>query len=113
MSPSSRDWRLYADDIIEACGKIRRFTAGMSFESFVNDERTCDAVIRNLVVIGEAAKNLPADVTARASDVEWRKIRGMRDILAHGYFGLEVKVVWSTVTTKLDALESAVRKLLA
>ena len=112
MSPSSREWRLYADDIIEACGKIRRFTAGMSFESFVNDERTCDAVIRNLEVIGEAAKNLPADVTARASEVEWRKIRGMRDILAHGYFSLEPKVVWSTVTTKLDALESAVRKLL-
>ena len=113
MSPSSRDWRLYADDIIESCGRIRRFVAGMTFEAFVADERTCDAVIRNIEVIGEAAKNLPDDVIARAPDVEWRKIRGMRDILAHGYFGLDTKVVWNTATTKLDALERAVRGLLA
>ncbi len=59
MSPSSRDWRLYADDILEACAKVRRFIAGMSFERFVADERTRDAVVRNLEVIGEAAKNLP------------------------------------------------------
>jgi uncharacterized protein with HEPN domain len=113
MSPSSRDWRLYADDIIEACEKVRRFVAGMSFETFAADERTRDAVVRNLEVIGEAAKNLPDEVIARAPEVEWRKILGMRDVLAYGYFGLEVKVVWSTATTKLEALEIAVRKLVA
>ena len=110
MLPSTRDWRLYADDIIESCGKIRRFIAGMTFEAFVADERTRDAVIRNLEVIGEAAKNLPDDVIAKAPEVEWRKVR---DVLAHGYFGLNTKVVWSTATTKLDALENAVRGLLA
>jgi uncharacterized protein with HEPN domain len=113
MSPSTRDWRLYADDIIESCGKIRRFIAGMTFEAFVADERTCDAVIRNIEVIGEAAKNLPDDVIAKVREVEWRKVRGMRDVLAHGYFGLDTKVVWSTATTKLDELERAIRNLLA
>jgi uncharacterized protein with HEPN domain len=113
MSPSTRDWRLYADDIIESCGKIRRFVAGMTFDAFVADERTRDAVIRNIEVIGEAAKNLPDAVIAKAPEVEWRKIRGMRDVLAHGYFGLETKVVWSTATTKLDVLEKVVRGLLA
>ena len=113
MSPSTRDWRLYADDIIESCGKIRRFIAGMTFEAFVADERTLDAVIRNIEVIGEAAKNLPDDVIAKARQVDWRKVRGMRDVLAHGYFGLDTKVVWNTATTKLDALENAVRGLLA
>ncbi len=112
MSPSSRDWRLYADDIIEACEKIRRFTTGMSFPNFLADERTRDAVIRNLEVIGEAAKNLPDDVIARAPEIEWRKIRGMRDVLAHGYFGMDARVVWSTVTTKLETLQTAVRGLL-
>ncbi|HEX7500627.1 MAG TPA: DUF86 domain-containing protein [Polyangia bacterium] len=84
----------------------------MTLEMFVTDERTRDAVIRNIEVIGEAAKNLPDDVIARAPEVEWRKIRGMRNVLAHGYFDLEAKVVWDTATTKLDALEAAVRGLL-
>ena len=112
MSPSTRDWRLYADDIIESCGRIRRFVAGMTFEAFVADRRTCDAVIRNIEVIGEAAKNLPDDIIAKAPEIAWRKIRGMRDVLAHGYFDLDAKVVWSTATTKLDELERAVRGLL-
>jgi uncharacterized protein with HEPN domain len=112
MSPSVRDWRLFADDIIEACGKIRRYVAGMSYEAFVADELRQDAVIRNIEIIGEAAKNLPDEVVAQAPGVEWRKVRGMRDVLAHGYFDLDTKVVWSTATTKLDDLETAVRKLL-
>lgn len=112
MSSSTRDWRLYADDIIESCGKVRRFIAGMTYEAFVADERTLDAVIWNLEVIGEAAKKLPDDVIAQAPEVEWRKIRGMRNVLAHAYFGLDTKVVWSTATTKLDELEAAVRKVL-
>lgn len=99
MSPSTRDWRLYADDIIESCGKIRRFIAGMTYEAFIADERTHDAVIRNLEVIGEAAKNLPDDVIAKAPEVAWRKVRGMRDVLTHGYFGVDPKVVWSTATS--------------
>jgi len=110
MSPSKRDWRLYADDIIESCGKVRRFIAGMTYEAFVADERTLDAVIWNIEVIGEAAKKLPDEVVAKAPEVERRKIRGMRNVLAHAYFGLDTKVVWSTATTKLDELEAAVRK---
>ncbi len=112
MSPSSRDWRLYADDIIEACGKIRRFTEGMSYEAFVADELKRDAVLRNIEIIGEAAKNMPDDVIAEAPAVPWRQVRGMRDVLAHGYFGLETKVIWSIVTTQIEPLEAAVRKLL-
>ncbi len=111
MSPSKRDWRLYADDIIESCAKVRRFVAGMTYEAFVADERTLDAVIWNIEVIGEAAKKLPDEVIAQAPEVEWRKIRGMRNVLAHAYFGLDTMVVWSTATTKLDELEAAVRKL--
>jgi len=114
MSPdSTRDWRLYADDIIEACGKIRRYTAGMTFDAFVADDRTRDAVIRNIEIIGEAAKKLPDEVIAKAPSVPWRKVRGMRDVVAHGYFGLDSKLVWDTATTKIDEIETSVRTLIA
>ncbi len=114
MSPrASRDWRMYADDIVEACGKIRRFVEGMSYDSFVVDERTRDAVIRNIEIIGEAAKNIPDDVAAKAPEITWRNVRGMRDVLAHGYFGVSLEIIWATATTRIDLLEAAVRKLLA
>jgi uncharacterized protein with HEPN domain len=113
MSPSERDWRLYAEDILEACGKIRRFVAGLDYDAFVADDRTRDAVIRNLEIIGEAAKNLPADKTAAAPQVPWRLVCGMRDVLAHGYFGVSIKVVWDTATTQIAPLQDAVRAMLA
>ena len=77
---AKRDWRLYADDIIEACVKIRRFIAGIDYDAFVADERTCDAVIRNLEIIGEAAKNLPDEETAKAPQIpaEFRCLHGGR-----------------------------------
>lgn len=82
MSPEpARDWRLYADDIIEACEMIRRYTAGMTFDAFIADDRTRDAVIRNIEIIGEAAKKLPDEVIAKAPSVPWRKVRGMRDVV--------------------------------
>ncbi len=110
MSP--RDWRLYADDILQSCEKIRRYVAGMTYEAFVADERTRDAVIRNLEIIGEAAKKVPAETRAKASTVDWRKVCGMRDVVSHEYFGIDLNVVWSTATTKIDELEAAVRGLL-
>lgn len=79
----SRDWLLYLDDIQESGAKIFRYIQGMTFETFVDDERTYDAVVRNLEIIGEAVKNVPFTIRERYPDVQWRKIAGLRDILAH------------------------------
>lgn len=84
----------------------------MSYEAFVADERTQDAVMRNIEIIGEAAKGIPDEV-AGAPEIPWRNVRGMRDILTHEYFGASLQIVWATATTRMDALEAAVRKLLA
>jgi uncharacterized protein with HEPN domain len=111
MSPSKRDWRLYADDIIEGCGKIRRYVAGMSYDGFAADDRTRDAVLRNIEVIGEAARNLPAEETSKVADIEWRKVCDMRNLVAHEYFGIDLRIVWDVATKKLDDLEKAVRIL--
>jgi uncharacterized protein with HEPN domain len=84
----------------------------MTYDTFAADERTRDAVIRNIEIIGEAAAKLPAEVTARAPRIPWRLICDMRNVLAHAYFGVSLKVVWNTATTQVDELENAVRALL-
>lgn len=88
-----RDYRVYADDILEAIEKIQRFTMGLDQEGFSKDEKTFDAVIRNLEVIGEAIKKFPEEVRTRYPSLEWRKIAGIRDILVHEYFGIDVDIV--------------------
>jgi uncharacterized protein with HEPN domain len=107
----SRDWRLYWDDIIAACEKVLRYTDGMDRESFLEDEKTFDAVLRNLEVIGEAAKNLPPEARQLASEIEWRKIAGFRDFLAHAYFGVDPDIVWSVVQDKIPELLAALRSV--
>jgi uncharacterized protein with HEPN domain len=85
----SRDYRLYLDDMLVAAEKVLRFTQGVDLARFVVDERTFDAVVRNLEIIGEAAKHIPVEVQARYPDVGWRSIAGLRDIVAHEYFGID------------------------
>jgi len=100
----SRDWRLYWDDVVAACRKVQRYTAGLDKEGFRADEKIYDAVLRNIEVIGEATKNLPDQVRARVTGVEWRKIAGMRDIVAHKYFGVDDAILWSIISEKVPEL---------
>ena len=100
-----RDHRLYLDDIREAIRAIREYTERLTFESFSADRKTIDAVIRNLEIIGEAAKNLPEEIKATSGDIEWRKIVALRNLLIHEYFGVSKPVVWDIVKNKLDAIE--------
>ena len=100
----SREWRLYLQDILRACEKIRRFTRGMTAHHFQTDERTFDAVIRNLEIIGEAAKQIPDTTRTQMSNVPWRKIAGMRDWLAHAYFDIDFDILWDVVQNKIPEL---------
>ena len=78
-----RDHRLYLDDILAAIAKIREYTSGQGYDAFLHDGKTQDAVIRNLEIIGEAAGRLPAAVIDATPEMEWRKIVGLWNILAH------------------------------
>jgi len=103
----SRDYRLYLDDIIEAIRRIKEFTDNMDFNTFEEDLKTQDAVVRNLEIIGEASGRLPEDVRKSAPRIEWRKIIGIRNILAHEYFGITLPIVWDVAQNKLDELAEA------
>ena len=108
----SRDYKVYLEDILEAASKIRQFTAGLTLSEFSRDAKTLDAVVRNLEIIGEAVKHLPDEVRARSQGVDWKKIAGLRDILIHEYFGVNIEVIWDIVQQKLPQLEQTARDLL-
>lgn len=100
----SRSWRLFLEDIIDAATKIERRVKGKSFEEFVADDVLYDSVIRNLEIIGEAAKGIPDSVRERLPEIEWRRIAGLRDILSHAYFAIDDTIVWEIVSEKVPAL---------
>jgi len=108
-----RDYRLYLEDILEAIGKIERYTEGLSVAMLAGDPKTVDAVIRNLEVIGEAVKALPEEIRSKEPEVAWQKIAGMRDILVHRYFGIDLEIIQDIVENKLPSLKEQVRRLLA
>lgn len=107
-----RDSRIYLEDILDATRKITAYTGSLSKSAFLEDEKTIDAVVRNLEVIGEAVKKLPENLRERHSAVEWKKIAGLRDILIHEYFGLDAEIVWDIVQNKVPALDREVRTML-
>lgn len=107
-----RDIRLYLDDILEAIAKIEKYTQGLDFEHFRQDDKTGDAVIRNFSVIGETVKNIPTDIRAKYPEIPWKIIAGMRDKLVHGYFGIRYDVVWETIELRLPSLRLDIKKIL-
>lgn len=92
MSP--RKWHYRVDDILGAIKRILQYAEGMNFESFACDQKTIDAVIRNFIVIGEAARNLPVEVTERHPGLPWRLMADMRNFAVHEYWGVELSTIW-------------------
>jgi len=108
-----REYKAYLRDILEAIRKIEKYTENISLDDFVKDELLQDGVVRNLEIIGEAVKNIPQDIKIRKSQVEWKKIAGLRDILIHGYFGIDVDIVWDIVKNKIPELKQKILDILS
>jgi uncharacterized protein with HEPN domain len=100
----SRDTRLYLEDIQTSCKKILRYIKGMEYTKFVKDDRTYDAVIRNLEIIGEAANKVPDNFQKQHSSIEWRQISALRNVVAHQYFGIQDEIIWDIIQNKIPPL---------
>ncbi|MDI3299501.1 MAG: DUF86 domain-containing protein [Bacillota bacterium] len=98
--------------MLDAIALIKEFVAGMTFERFTEDRKTQSAVIRQIEVLGEAAKNVSGDLKARHPEVAWAKAAGMRDVVAHEYWGVDLGIVWDTIELNLPELESQLRAIL-
>ena len=107
-----RDWRLRIEDILQAIGRIQRYTRGFTFDVFNSDDLRVDAVIRNLSIIGEAARYIPEDIQKKYPDVPWSDMRGIRNVVTHEYFGIVLEVVWETVQDDLPPLALRLQEIL-
>ncbi len=107
-----RDWRLYVQDMVDFSEKALSYTNGLNRDAFVSDERTYDATLRNIELIGEAATHVPNQVREANPHIPWRVIIGTRNRVAHGYLGLDDDVIWSIIQGDIPELLPKLRRLL-
>ena len=106
-----KDYLVYIEHILDCIRKIKEFTNGLSLKDFSVNELVQDAVIRNIEIIGEASKKISSDTKQIFYEIPWREIAGMRDKLIHDYLGVDVKVVWRTITEDIPILEKQIKEI--
>jgi uncharacterized protein with HEPN domain len=108
----SRSPQLRLEDIVEACEQVAIYVSGYDETRFTADAKTCDAVVRQFEIIGEAVKALPESLQSQEPLIPWRLLAGFRDVLAHSYFSVETSVVWDAAVHKAPELHAACLRLL-
>jgi len=108
---SKRDPGLLVEDIAVAIEKINQYIIGMTIDTFKEDSKTADAVVRNLEIIGEAVSKLPTAYKEAHKNIPWRQIAGLRNRIVHDYFGIDLEMIWYIVTSDLPEFKEIIQKL--
>lgn len=107
-----RDWKLRIQDILESVAAVAGYVANMTFEEFVGDQRTIDAVVRRFTIIGEAANHVPEEICRRNPRLPWVDMRAMRNFVVHEYFGVSEEALWDTIHEDLPGIVKPLQELL-
>ena len=107
-----KDDSVFLEHILDSIEKIEEFTRNVSKSDFLNNVQLQDAVVRRIEILGEAAKNISQIIVEKHPEVEWKKMIGTRDKLVHGYFGVDLEVVWFVIKDDLPKLKEKVKKIL-
>jgi len=107
-----KDPTIFLKHILESIEHIDSYIKGLDEEDFLKSEEKQDAVIRRLEILGEAVRNLPEEFRAKYPDIEWNKAMATRNILIHNYFGIELDIVWDTITQSLPNFKKQIEVLL-
>lgn len=106
-----RDLRLFIEDVLESIKLIEKYIGNTSKESFGNNQKLKDSVIRRLEIIGEAVKSMPNDFKEKYPEVPWKKIAGLRDIIIHTYFNIDLDITWEIIKKDLPDLKEKILKI--
>ena len=109
---SSSNWQNRLRDVLAAIAEIQEFTNGITFEEFQADRKTIRAMLYNLVIIGEAVRTTPPEVEFSNPEIPWSDVHGMRNIVIHEYFQVNLTIIWQTIQDDLILLESSLRQLI-
>jgi uncharacterized protein with HEPN domain len=103
---------LYLSEMLNAIRTVKDFIQDMDEETFVMDEKTKSAVTHQILILGEASKNIPEDIKSQAPNLDWKSIAGMRDRLIHAYFKVDYNILWDTAKNRVPKVEKELEKLI-
>jgi uncharacterized protein with HEPN domain len=109
---SPRNWKDRVRDILDAIAEIQKFTRGMDYEDFREDDKAVRAVEMNFIIIGEAANQIPEEIEEQYTTIPWNLMRAMRNRIVHVYFRIDEKLMWDTIQNDLPPLVPELEKLL-